>query len=249
MKIDMTKNLTIKLAAAGLVGVIASTGLVACSKTGKGSTTTTTDISIVDVSNDEIDNAAIVAGGWNVAEDQTITPELKSVFDNALEDLIGVKYEPVAYMASQVVAGTNHCFLCKATVVRPGVTPKYTLIYIYEDPDKDCRILNFKDVEMPGTDGDGEKVGGWTISEKPEITADLASAVEKAASKKLGAKYVPIANIASQVVSGTNHAIICKITPVAPDAKASFAIVTVYENLEGECEITNIKDITISAQD
>lgn len=249
MKIDITKNLALTIAAAGLVGFFSSIAFIGCSKTEKGDTASeATEISIVDVSNDEIDKAA-VTGGWNAADDQKITTELKTVFDKALEDLIGVKYEPVAYLASQVVSGTNHCFLCKATVVRPGVTPKYTLIYIYENTDKDCRILNFKDVEIPGTEDDGAKAGGWTIAEDPAITTDIASDMEKAASKKLGAKYVPVANIASQVVSGTNRAILCKISAVSPDAKASFAVVTVYKNLEGECEITNVKDITISAED
>ena len=48
-------------------------------------------------------------GGWTVAESAEITEEQKAIFDKAMEKLVGVGYEPVAYLASQVVAGTNHC--------------------------------------------------------------------------------------------------------------------------------------------
>ena len=34
-------------------------------------------------------------GGWTVAQDPTITPELKAVFDKGMEGLIGVNYVPV----------------------------------------------------------------------------------------------------------------------------------------------------------
>lgn len=259
MKIGIKKILTKKMAAAGLVGVIATSGLVACSKTDKGNTTDTTttastteEVRIIStVDTERI--SPVILDGWSASDDQKITPKQKAVFDKALEELVGVNYEPVAYLASQVVAGTNHCFLCKATVVRPGATPKYTLVYVYEDLDRKCSIITIKDVEIPGTEGEGEgegegkKAGGWTVAENPEITKDLASAVDKAASKKLGAKYVPVANIASQVVSGTNYKIICKVSAESPDSKASFAVVTVYKNLEGECEITDVADIVISA--
>ena len=72
-------------------------------------------------------------GGWRVAENTDLTEENRAVFDKAMEGLVGVNYVPVAYLGSQVVAGTNHCFLCKATVVYPGAEPALALVYVYED--------------------------------------------------------------------------------------------------------------------
>ncbi len=60
----------------------------------------------------------------------TITPEAKTVFDQALEGLVGVQYTPLAF-AIQVVAGLNYCFLCEGKVVYPGQPAFAALIYIY----------------------------------------------------------------------------------------------------------------------
>ena len=65
-----------------------------------------------------------------------------------MEGLIGVNYEPIAYMGSQVVAGLNHCFLCKATVVYPGAQPSYKMVYIYEALDGHAEVLEIADVAL-----------------------------------------------------------------------------------------------------
>ncbi|MBR7188877.1 MAG: hypothetical protein IKD53_10020, partial [Clostridia bacterium] len=54
---------------------------------------------------------APLAGGWTPAADPAVTEDMKEMFDRALEGLLGVDYVPVAYLGSQVVAGTNHCIL------------------------------------------------------------------------------------------------------------------------------------------
>lgn len=241
-----TRNLTIKIVAIGLVSLMANVGLAACSSIpGSANTEIPTEINIVDVSNDELDKAE-VTGGWKLAEDQRLTAAQIAVFDKAMEKLVGVKYDPVAYLASQVVSGTNHCFLCKATVVRPGATPRYTLVYIYEDLKKDCKILKIEDVTLPGTK-EGKQLGGFTFAEDSAITPEIASVIDKATASKLGAKYEPVANIGSQVINGTNHVILCKVTAVSPNAAGNYAIVQVMETIDGKCTITDVTDITISA--
>ena len=89
-----------------------------------------------------------LAGGWQVAEETKITEEQKAVFDQALEGLLGVNYEPVAYLASQVVAGTNHCFLCKATVVYPDAVPGYKLVFIYQDLQGNATVTQIADLDI-----------------------------------------------------------------------------------------------------
>ena len=247
MKPEFTKSFITKIAAVGLAGVLANVGLVACSRTpGSSNAETESEIRIVDISNDEIDNAAI-AGGWQTADDQSISAAQKAVFEKAMEKLVGVNYEPVAYLASQVVAGTNHCFLAKATVVRPGATPRYTLVYIYENLNKECRILNIEDVTLPGAQDGKATLGGFTFAEDPAITPEIASVMDKASATKLGATYEPVANIGSQVINGTNHVILCKITAVAPGAASKFAVVQIRETVDGKCTIAEVTDIVISA--
>ena len=71
--------------------------------------------------------------------------------------------------------------------------------------------------------------------------------MDKASESKLGAAYEPIANIGSQVINGTNHVILCKVTPVAPGAASKFAMVQVAETIDGKCTITEVTDLVISA--
>ena len=87
-------------------------------------------------------------GAWQVAEDTTVTEERQAVFDKALEGLVGVNYVPVAYLASQLVSGTNHCFLCTATVVYPGAPTTLVLVYIYEDLEGNAQFTNFVDIDI-----------------------------------------------------------------------------------------------------
>ena len=89
-----------------------------------------------------------LSGGWNVAENTGITKENKAILEKALKKLVGVSYEPIAYLGSQVVAGLNHCFLCKATVVYPNAVPTLALIYIYEDLSGNVQITNIADFDI-----------------------------------------------------------------------------------------------------
>ena len=80
-------------------------------------------------------------GGWAVSDSVELTDDLMAVFDKGMEGLLGVDYVPMAYLGSQVVAGTNHCFLCRSTVVYPGAESVLALVYLYEDLTGEVSIL------------------------------------------------------------------------------------------------------------
>lgn len=61
---------------------------------------------------------------------------------------MGVNYIPVAYLGSQVVAGTNHCILAQAAVVYPDAKPYYALIFLYEDLSGNVKIMNIADFDF-----------------------------------------------------------------------------------------------------
>ena len=90
----------------------------------------------------------MLSGGWAAAEDPTVTQERSELFEKALGGMVGVDYTPVAYLGSQVVAGTNHCFLCLSRVVIPDAIPKYVLVFIYEDLQGKTEIMNFADFDF-----------------------------------------------------------------------------------------------------
>lgn len=230
------KNITSKLIALGLTGALAVVSFTACSKAKE----TTADTVVEKMSGDKR------VGGWSVPQNTKITEEELKIFNKAIEGLTGVGYEPVAYLGSQVVAGTNHCFLCKSTVIYPGATNRYTLVYIYEKFDGTEEILKFEDVTLPGTADGALIAGGWRYTEDPEADDNVMEVVDKATAKLLGAEYEPVANIGSQVVAGINHAVLCRITAVTPNAEAKYSLVYIYEDLEGNCEVTGTADIELS---
>ena len=89
-----------------------------------------------------------LAGGWQAAEDSAVTEELQAVFDKGLEGLVGVGYTPVAYLGSQVVAGTNHAFLCRAVTVVPDAVPRWTVVFLYEDLQGNVSLMNIADFDF-----------------------------------------------------------------------------------------------------
>jgi len=70
-----------------------------------------------------------ISGGWTDFCFE-ITTEAKRVFEEAINGLVGVVYTPNAF-ATQVVSGTNYCFLCKAKGVYPGATDYAVMVYVY----------------------------------------------------------------------------------------------------------------------
>ncbi len=89
-----------------------------------------------------------LTGGWTPSADPQVNEELKALFDMGMEGLLGVSYTPVAYLGSQVVAGTNHAFLCQATVIYPDAQPAYVIVYLYEDLQGNVSILNIADFDI-----------------------------------------------------------------------------------------------------
>ena len=84
--------------------------------------------------------------------------------------------------------------------------------------------------------------GDTSMKANPEAQA----ALEKAIAELNGADYEPIALIGTQVVAGTNYCILCRVTPVVPDAEPTYALAYVYEGLDGACELINTTDLDVA---
>ena len=180
-----------------------------------------------------------ISGGWTKAASPAVTDDFKKVFDKAVAELDGVDYTPVAYLASQVVAGTNHCVLCKATPVVPDAKSSYAIVYIYEDLEGNAQITDIVSSDAEAQGADADIVGGWDEPESLEVTDEAKTALDKACETLTGTEYTPVALLATQVVAGTNYRIICESKPSVPNAESSYVIVTVYADLQGNAEITD----------
>lgn len=91
-----------------------------------------------------------MTGGWSAyTDDPTEIPaEALDALNAALEELVGCVYKPIALLATQVVAGTNYCFLCETTVVAPDAQPRYALVYVFDGLSGEHEILRVQEIEF-----------------------------------------------------------------------------------------------------
>ena len=202
---------------------------------------------------EEIGQAGAMAGGWAPAADYEITEARQAIFEKGLKELVGVNYAPVAYLGSQVVAGTNHVYLAQATVVYPGATPTFVLIYLYEDLQGKVQLMTVADMPIvPQADGtatapEPRLMGGWSYADDPTVTDEMLTRLDQALEGLVGATYMPVANLGEQVVAGLNRCLLCQVSPVVPDAQPHYALVYVYEDLQGGGALNQVIDLDVGA--
>ena len=247
------KNLTTKLMAAAVAVTLVTCAFAACSA---GNTKPS------DASKQEAPTAPteswieeppttvqeVTLGGWEIPEDMTVTADMQSLFDEAVGQLDGYFYYPVMLLGTQVVAGTNYAFLCKDIIKSDSTSSEYIITYVYVDLNGTASFLGDEKIDLPGATG-ADVAGGWAYSFDATITPEIEKVMATATESLTGATYEPVAYIGSQVVAGTNHVILCKMAPSVEDlgGASSYVLVTVYEDLSGNCEITDTVDIVLEA--
>lgn len=89
--------------------------------------------------------------------------------------------------------------------------------------------------------------GGWTPVDGAEMTDEARDAFDKAMEGLVGVNYIPVALLGKQLVSGMNYCILCEATVVYPDAQPYYALVYIYQDLQGKASVTNIVKLDIGS--
>ena len=187
------------------------------------------------------ESAEPVSGGWTLsapAEPVMLNAKTADAFAKAAGDK---HLTPVSLVAQQVVAGTNDMLLCYGD-------DGYHMAILYRDLQGGAEMTSdqrfpledytHKDAE-PNTE---TLAGGWSVPEEQAalpLPEDAKTALDKALSAFTGSNIEPLALLGTQVVAGTNYAMLCRVTPVTPDAAASVQVVTVYADLQGNAEFVS----------
>ena len=109
-----------------------------------------------------------MVGGWQMSDQNDVASlpkDVRAAFDKAAE---GTSLEPVAYVGSQVVAGSNYMILCRET---GDAGAAYKMVVVYADLDGNAEIIYNKDfaidsyTEGEGAAGEAAPAGGWTIAD------------------------------------------------------------------------------------
>ena len=228
------KNIT-RFLALGLTATLMLGSFTACNAKVKAN---------VNVNGSEVINTVISTGSWKIDELNKVSVEHKKIFEEAVGQLDGYFYEPVALLGTQLVSGTNYAFVCQPTTVGKSAMNSLVITYIYVDTSGNASFIGDERIVLPGTENDnGQLAGGWSYVESTEVTPKIKKMFEDIQAYNGDPTYIPIVNVGTQVVAGTNHAVLCKVTK---DGNTSLVLVYVYEDLEGICQVTNTEDIKLS---
>lgn len=215
---------------------------------------------------EEIPDDTELAGGYTVnAEipEAKLPEEVKAAFDGALKDYAGMSFTPVAYLGSQVVAGSNYAILCLGKAVVPDAKAALKVVVVYKDLEGKSSVLRVNDfnlLDYVSTDdadaAEGKKAeapvgGGWTLNTEFEdavLDERAQEACDKALEGIMGTHYQPIACLGTQVVAGTNYAMLCNTEiPAAEENPSELRIVTIYSGVDGTIEVLNTATLDLAA--
>lgn len=165
-----------------------------------------------------------MVGSWNIKIVVDAMPQKVATAIGALaEQLVGAEYEPIAYLGSQIVNGTNHAVLAKQTIIDGRDTANIVVLIFNEKPGAMEATLVGVERVVEG----GAPFGGIHVDPVTAIPKDAMDAWNDAFATFVGSKVSPIALLGTQVVNGTNYIFAAEIAPLVPNAVSKVVIVTI----------------------
>lgn len=163
-----------------------------------------------------------MVGSWNIDVSVGSMPEKVATAIDSLQ-LVGAEYEPIAYLGSQVVNGTNHAVLAEQTIIT-GKDTKNAVIMIFNEKPGSLDPLTLVSIERVLESGEG--VGAVHV-DITDLTDEAKELFDEASRGYLGCKYNPFALLGTQVTNGVDYFYACELTPVVPEPEKSVAMVKV----------------------
>lgn len=193
-----------------------------------------------------------LTGGWEImlaSERNDMSEEVVNAFNEAKANYTSLNLDLVALLGSQVVSGTNYMYLAKGYQTGESDKATYKIVVVYRNLEGKSTITKVSDFDFTNytnvnKEASGEQLsGGWSAQStgKPYDIPDdkIQSVFNEAVSTLAGMSFKPIAVLGKQLVSGTNYAILCFGAATVPDAIENVYLLTVYEDLEGTCEVVS----------
>ena len=89
-------------------------------------------------------------GGWNIDEMKTVSlpQKAQSAFTAVTVGITGSEYQPVLYVGSQVVNGTNYCVLALQKIVVPEAESRLVKMVINVDPKGAARLVSVSGIAL-----------------------------------------------------------------------------------------------------
>lgn len=141
-------------------------------------------------------------GKWDVKISFDAMPQpVATAMEGLGDEVLGAKYEMIAYLGSQVVNGTNYAVLAKQ-ILATGQDNQNVVVLKFNQKTKDI---------VPALIGvehildEGAPMGGVTVDIQTEISKENQKIWYDGIEGYVGFSMQPIAYLGSQVVDGVNH--------------------------------------------
>ena len=189
----------------------------------------------------ETNESTPITGGWAINNDFDGIDDANamSAFEKATEDLDGYRYDVAAVLGSQIVAGTNYLYLCRAEMVVPDAKPEYVILKVYEGLEGNAEITGSLRL-LEGEEGWEYNDANPYMDENEEVN----DAFDKALEGLTGVEYKPIAYIGYK---DNSYAVLTKITITSVEPLTSLSMVYITKTDSGAM-IDDIYDIDMSLE-
>ena len=178
--------------------------------------------------------------------------DVQNAFDTATAS-VDDEIVPIAYIGSQVVAGTNHALLCYVTPSGES-EPTLKVLIIYADLQGNAEISYMNDFVITDYTEDSADtpetlMGGWNVPDVVTVEPmpdEAQTAFDKASTALDGNDLDAMALLGTQIVAGTNYAVLCRSTLTTAEPVESIQVAVIYADLEGNAEITSLCYVDIA---
>lgn len=200
-------------------------------------------------------------GGIVVDVKTDIPADAKEAFDKAFDGFVGSNVEPFALLATQVVNGTNYIFAAEVTSVTAEPVKTVSIVTvnniagtvefdnIFDKKDTKLKALGYAFTwlkNQANASRANSVSGGWNIG---IITDGMPQKVATAFGKLcdlIGARYTPIAYVGSQIVNGTNHAVLAEQEIANREATKNIVLIVFNEPIDASADdltVVSIKNV------
>lgn len=163
-------------------------------------------------------------GKWDVNVQVGMLPQEVATEMSALTDsLVGAKYEPIAYLGSQVVNGTNYAVLAKQTLFTTDKSENVVILIFNKKPnEKNATLVNIERVVSGGVG-----FGGVKLDVTTDLTDEQEDIFEDAFVGYVGSNPVPYAFLGTQATKGIDYIYAAVLYDLGPRSSDDAVIVVV----------------------
>ncbi|PTY40941.1 hypothetical protein [Brachyspira hampsonii] len=187
-------------------------------------------------------------GEWYIDTKQinAIDEYIKTIFDDTVQNLLGVKRELMLYLGKQQLSdGINYAFICRSEITYPSALPYYEIIICNVSDSNEISIVKLEKIIESSQSG----IGGIACTSSDEAKINISNSkeadnivnvFENAVKGIKDIKYTPELYVASQTVKGINYYFISSAE--FDDGSNSIKLLTINNFMESS-EVIEVKNI------